>query len=156
MTHREFKRIGYELATGWGKDDKGDLNDFIKNLSADESCRCLLAAVVAELVHLSRSIDRIETLLQTQKGKLKDTPVERDCMADGFLFAFGLHTGDIDLATLDRSTLGKRASRILMKSGFTRKSQLSMDSLMKVSQCGETTARELLRWAGYSDVGDLG
>lgn len=148
MTHRKFKEIGNHLVSGWGVDDGGELDKKIMAMPIDLKMCCLLAVIVDELRDIAQGVSTVRyRLYASQESSKKQLPIEDHPIADGMLRWMRGSVGDKPIAEMDRSKLGIRAIKALIRSGVKFRSQITREAFEEVKNCGETTIAELLEWA---------
>lgn len=156
MTHRSFRELGDMLANNWGFDDSGDVDSVIKLMPNDQRLYCLMAAVVHQLRIANAELSNIRStadflMLQDRvasRVNKAQAPKESNPVSDGIFRWLRMEEGDLPLDSLDPSSLSIRARKSLSRGNFTMRSQLTIDNLLAVRNCGITTANEIRAWAG--------
>ena len=142
--HRTYKMIGHELLSRWGKDDRGDVEEMIKQLPHDYMQICILAVVVDEL-------NAIRALLARNNIEAYRTAVCRDeqersdtAIADGMLRALKLAT---EVRLPDGCPgLSPRSRNILRREGIEFVSECTREHLSAIRNCGEVATTEIVKW----------
>lgn len=145
MTHRTYSEIGNELSGRWGRDDHGSLDNLIKVIENDERMVCLLASLLRETRHcklITESLVRTTGRLWQEACRI-DSPV-----SDGVMRWLCVTRGDKVIAEMDTTGLSVRALKALRWLDVnTLTSELTIDLLMSLRNCGRTTANEIMNWA---------
>lgn len=152
MGFKRFSAMGHRIATSWGTDSKASIDEAIKDMPDDKMLLCLAASAVAELRGVLSSINELNMDLKREIRSLKN-PRSDEChaVANGLLLCLKVGRPDVAIADMDKSKLGIRARKALIRSGIKMRSEVTRESLEGVKNCGGITIAELIKWADTAD-----
>jgi len=164
-----YAALGNNICDSWGICGNNAEDVKVNNLQTDVKMLCVLTAILKALHDTRKTQHRVEEQLEaanrhlialrstvTGRAQPKSAEYEAsrapDAIADGMLQWLCGGNGDSRITDMDKTRLSVRAVGALERSGIRMRSQITEESLMGVWNCGETTIRELLSWAGTARI----
>lgn len=133
--YRPYRELGKRIAAAWGLDSPHSETTAISEMSSESRVTSLLAAMVVELQNVRMELYKCRP----------PAPIEIEHpVSDGIIRVIR----NDKLLPKDLTPLSIRAINILERSQLKYVSELTMDTLMQLRNCGHTTAYEIMEWAG--------